>query len=184
MVCCRYININFISLSTSDFPLLLKWLEEPHIKLWWDEDIKWTSKLIKEKYENYVEGYKKLEFQGKIIKSPIYAFIINLDNIPIGYIQYYNKNDFPLEQGYDASELPKSCAALDYYIGKTEYIGKNIGFKILSLFIERYIAQKFDYVFVDPDSINVKAIHVYKKAGFKVIKRISNESITWMIKDL
>ncbi|MGX6960355.1 MAG: hypothetical protein ACIPMY_03825 [Rickettsia endosymbiont of Pentastiridius leporinus] len=38
-------NINFIPLTISHFSLLLKWLNMPHVKLWWDEDIKWTPKL-------------------------------------------------------------------------------------------------------------------------------------------
>lgn len=29
-------NINFVPLADSHFPLLLKWLEMPHVKLWWD----------------------------------------------------------------------------------------------------------------------------------------------------
>lgn len=177
-------NINFIPLSNSHFPLLLKWLEMPHVKLWWDEEINWTPELIRKKYESYVKGYKKLELQGRVIQKPIHAFIITADNTPIGYIQYYNKHDFLPEQGYSASELPKSCAALDFYIGETEYIGKNIGFKILTLFIKQYILQKFDYVFVNPDSANTKAIHVYKQAGFNVIKKVNEGLITWMIKDL
>ena len=51
-------NITFTSLTESHFPLLLKWLETTHVKLWWDQDVKWTPELIQEKYGSYVKGYK------------------------------------------------------------------------------------------------------------------------------
>ena len=38
--------------------LFLKWLEMPHIKLWWDKDIEWSLELIEQKYSSYVRGYK------------------------------------------------------------------------------------------------------------------------------
>ncbi len=49
-------NITFETLSEKHFSLLLKWLETPHVKKWWDQDIHWTLGLIKEKYDNYVKA--------------------------------------------------------------------------------------------------------------------------------
>jgi len=40
--------ITFKPLQETHFPLLLKWLETPHVKQWWDEDVVWTLELIKE----------------------------------------------------------------------------------------------------------------------------------------
>lgn len=51
-------TITFKSLSTNHLPLLLKWLETPHVKAWWYRDVKWTPKLIEEKFASYIEGYK------------------------------------------------------------------------------------------------------------------------------
>ncbi|WP_232049297.1 acetyltransferase [Rickettsia asiatica] len=74
-------NINFIPLSTSHFSFLLKWLEMPHVKLWWDEDIKWSLELIEQKYLSYVKGYKLENNDPKNIQ----AYIIEADHTPIGY---------------------------------------------------------------------------------------------------
>ncbi|MCX4083861.1 GNAT family N-acetyltransferase [Rickettsia hoogstraalii] len=63
-------HINFTPLSTSHFSLLLKWLEMPHVKLWWDEDIKWSLELIEQKYSSYVRGYK-LE-NNRYLSKPAY----------------------------------------------------------------------------------------------------------------
>ena len=79
-------NISFTSLSQSHFSLLLKWLEEPHVKAWWDRDINYTEDLVKEKYTSYTQGYK-LE-NG--VKKAIHSFVIYIGNNPIGYIQIYH----------------------------------------------------------------------------------------------
>ncbi|MBY0292843.1 MAG: acetyltransferase, partial [Alphaproteobacteria bacterium] len=64
-------HITFIPLQEHHFPLLLKWLEVPHVKAWWDQNILWTSELIKEKYGAYVQGFKRLNLPGRIIEKPM-----------------------------------------------------------------------------------------------------------------
>ena len=66
-----YKTIQFIPLTHDHFPLLLTWLETPHVKAWWDQDVMWTAPKIDEKYGTYVQGYKIL----KGIQHPIHAFI-------------------------------------------------------------------------------------------------------------
>ncbi len=39
-------NITFVPLVKSHFLLLIKWLQTAHVRLWWDQDIKWTPELI------------------------------------------------------------------------------------------------------------------------------------------
>nr|WP_246484084.1 GNAT family N-acetyltransferase [Wolbachia endosymbiont of Rhagoletis cerasi] len=106
----------------------------------------------------------------------MHAFIINCDGVDIGYIQYYNKHDFPPEQGYDTSELPESCAAIDWYIGELDYVGKGIGPQALNIFLNEFVFKVSENAFVDPDTANVRAIRVYEKVGFKKIRE-SNGTI-------
>lgn len=176
-------TITFVPLAESHFPLLLKWLETPHVKAWWDQDVHWTPDLIQEKFENYVKGYKSSKFRDQVIKKPTHAFIIVFDDTPIGYIQYYNKHDFPSEQGDETTELPLSCAGLDWYIGDYEFTGKGLGPKALSHFLESYVFPSFGSVFVDPDTANLAAIRAYEKAGFKLVKLVNKGTITWMLKE-
>ena len=68
-------NITFEPLLESHFPLLLKWLETPHVKAWWDRDIKWTHQSIQQKYSTYVNRYKL----DNDISKPINAYIICVD---------------------------------------------------------------------------------------------------------
>jgi hypothetical protein len=71
-------KITFAPLTESHFPQLAKWLEAPHVKTWWDQDVKWTPKLIQEKYADYVKGYK---LDNSVAKA-ISAHVIYVDNTP------------------------------------------------------------------------------------------------------
>jgi aminoglycoside 6'-N-acetyltransferase len=169
-------NITFKALKEEHFLLLLKWLETPHVKKWWHADINWTPELIEKKYSNIS---KRLKLKTQIIEKPMHAFMINCDGVDIGYIQYYNKHDFLPEQGYDTSELPESCAAIDWYIGELDYVGKGIGPQALNIFLNEFVFKVSENAFVDPDTANVRAIRVYEKVGFKKIRE-SNGTILMM----
>lgn len=171
-------KISFKPLSVTDFENLLKWLQQPHVKKWWDLNVNYTQGLIQEKYGSYVDGYKKIGSERK----PIHAFIIYFDDTPIGYIQYYNAYDFPRD-GYQLNNLPKSLAAIDFLIGDEDYLGKGIGTKSLELFLDSHVFTEFDYAFVDPALTNIFAIESYSKAGFKIARSSSKEQIFLMLRD-
>lgn len=170
----------FKPLKREHFPLLLKWLETPHVKKWWDSDINWTLELIEKKYSSYTQGFKHLVLETKIINKPMHAFIINFNNVDIGYIQYYDRYDFPPEQSYETSDLPESCAAIDWYIGELNYTGKGIGTQALSLFLNEFVFEDFKNVSFDSDTANIGAIRIYEKVGFKKVRE--NNNITLMVK--
>lgn len=156
-------SITFKLLCESHFPLLLKWLKTPHVRAYWDADVQWTPELIQEKYDSYSKGYK-LE---KGIPKKIQAYIIFMDEEPIGYIQLYNAYDFPRSKPLIG--LPENLAALDIFIGEVECLGKNLGSKALQLFLETIADPHYCNVLVDPEKRNIAAIKAYEKAGFKKI---------------
>jgi aminoglycoside 6'-N-acetyltransferase len=79
-------------------------------------------------------------------------------------------------------ELPESCAAIDWYIGELEFIGRGIGPRALELFLDTYVFPNFDTVFVDPDTANTSAIRAYEKIGFTTISKTDDEKVTLMLK--
>lgn len=168
-------KITFTPLNKEHFPLLLKWLESPNVKKWWSGE--YTKESIEQKYTPYTEGYKVLGDS----KKPMHAFIIEANNTPVGYIQYYNKYDFPPEQGYTVEGLPESLGALDFFIGEKDYLGKSLGKKALRFFLVQHVGKQYENCFVDPDTTNTKAIESYKKAGFKIVKELEDKNITWML---
>jgi aminoglycoside 6'-N-acetyltransferase len=178
-------EISITPLCSDHFLLLLKWLESPHVKKWWDNDISWTETKIHEKYESYVDGYEILKLEdGSTIKKTIHPFIIKVDGLPIGYIQYYNKHDFPSHHHYSSSCLPQNCASFDIYIGEKEYIGHGIGQKTLRLLLPLMIKDQYMFIFADPERKNIQAIKCYQKVGFRKMEFQPSDSVFFMLKPL
>ncbi|HAT7072934.1 TPA: GNAT family N-acetyltransferase [Legionella pneumophila] len=169
-------KITFKTLSESDFTLLLKWLEERHVKAWWDQDVKWTSEQIQKKYGSYVKGYKIENNEAKSIS----AYIIYVDEIPIGYIQVYNAYDFA--RSTPLIGLPSSLAAFDVFIGEKNFLNKGIGSKAIDQFLKEY-AHSYTHVFADPDNTNSAAIRAYEKVGFKKINKQPTTGELWLIRE-
>ena len=56
---------------------------------------------------------------------------------------------------------------LDILIGPTKFLGKGLAAPLIKSFIKNEIPEA-DHIIIDPEQANSKAIHVYKKVGFKV----------------
>lgn len=165
-------NILFQPLTSSHFPLLVTWLNAPHVLRWWPYDTPWTLDSVTAKYETYTEGYKVTAGDVK----PIHAFIIVVDDVPIGYIQYYDAYDFPRDNGsLKPNDLvPPSLAALDLFIGNPRYLGKGLGVPIIRTFLEYHVWPTFNACFVDPESDNIIALKVFAKAGFVPYQKVGS----------
>ncbi len=171
-------SINFKPLSKNHFPLLLKWLETPHVKIWWSADVDWTLDLIEYEYTSYTQGYAISNDE----KKEIHAFIIYSYHIPIGYIQAYNAHDFL--QDNILKDLPKSLASFDILIGEKEYLYKDMGAKALKMFFEDFFTSKYKYVLASLDYKNLTAVKSYKKAGFTIIQETSDHENFIALKNL
>ncbi|WP_316355143.1 GNAT family N-acetyltransferase [Candidatus Trichorickettsia mobilis] len=170
-------NITFTPLAESHFPQLAKWLEAPHVKAWWDQDVQWTPKLIQEKYTDYVKGKRQENGIAKVIS----AHVICVDNTPIGYIQIYNAYDFARRE--PLIDLPSSLAAFDVLIGIEHYLKQGIGSQAISQFLKEY-GNSYTHIFADPENTNFAAIRAYEKAGFKKsTKQPSTGGEVWMIRE-
>ena len=169
--------ITFEPLHESHFPLLLKWLETPHVKKWWDQDVTYTMDLVREKYSSYIKGYKRVDGQQK----PIQGFIIHNNQNPIGYIQIYNTYDFPRSK--TLSGLPANLGAFDIFIAEESALQQGLGSKAILEFL-RVHGNQYSNIFADPDSNNIAAIKCYEKAGFKRFSEQQDTKEVWMLKDL
>ncbi|MBM4222524.1 MAG: acetyltransferase [Gammaproteobacteria bacterium] len=168
-------QITFQPLHESHFPLLLTWLEAPHVKRWWDRDVTYTMALIHEKYSSYIKGYK-IEHG---IQKPIQAFIIYREKNPVGYIQLYNAYDFLKSE--QLVDLPANLGAFDIFIGEESVLGQNLGSTAIIEFLKLHCAQ-FAYIFVAPDVTNISAIKCYEKAGFKILSSQKETTAVQMLK--
>ena len=170
-------KITFAPLAESHFPLLLKWLETPHVKKWWDQDVTYTLELVREKYSSYVKGYKLVDGQQK----PIQGFIIHHNQNPVGYIQIYNAYDFPRSKSLLG--LPKNLGSFDIFIGEEAALQQGLGSKAIVEFLKLH-GNPYTHIFADPDINNLSAIKCYAKAEFKRVSEQQDTGEVWMLKDL
>lgn len=173
-------SLHFTPLQPIHFPLLVKWMNTDHVSRWWGENRHWSLEDITQKYETYCKGYKVI---GHLTK-PIHAFIIEVQSQPIGFIQYYDAYDFPREDGIILPKLSDKLAALDFYIGEPEFIGKGLGPLILDTFLKDHVKPLFNACFVNPDCANERAIRTYEKAGFQRVDSPLQGGAVWMVKIL
>ena len=160
-------KISFDALNEKHFPMLLKWLNAASVKQWWDANIEWTPEKVKIKYGPRVDN------------KDIRCFIINNEDVPIGYIQLYDAYRFPRSK--PLSGLPTNLGAIDFYIAEEEYLGRGLGEVVLKLFIDQF--NEFQHLFVDPSSQNFAAVATYTKAGFKQLDQQQSKGELWMVRD-
>jgi len=145
-------QFTFQPLKEKDIQLLFHWFAQPHVAQWWP-----TPK----KEEKFFE-----HFLPRIRSKNTLPFLVLLNNVPLGYIQYYHITDqarqwFPI--------LPKETVGIDQFIGEATKMGKGLGTAFIKEFVHFLFEQGFKTVIVDPDPKNKQAIKCYQKVGFKKI---------------
>jgi RimJ/RimL family protein N-acetyltransferase len=173
--CCYDMKITFTPLKAGHLPLLFKWLQKPHVKIWWDPGVDLTPELLQEKYGSYPDGY----YVEDGIKKPLRAFIVEVDHQPVAYTQLYDIRNYPGADSIPEVQLLASCTGLDIFIGDEAYVGKGFGTAILKEVLSQYVVPTHDACFVDPDKSNLKAIRAYEKAGFRILQE-AGQTI-WML---
>ena len=144
-----------------DFPLARRWLLNPHVRRWWNDD---------PEEHDYPEGTLAEWLTAIRGEDPTDMFVIAFDRRPIGVIQSYRVQDYP-EYVAELGELPEPALSIDVFIGEPELIGKGHGPALMRAFLglafERYA---LDYCVIGPSKANVAAIRSYEKAGFRYLK--------------
>ena len=149
-----------------DYLLLTKWLSTPEVLDFYEgRNNIYDIDMIKRKYSPRVKG-----------KTKVTPCIIEYDNIPIGYIQFYETNakDYEINQVITDDELI-DFFAVDIFIGEISYWNKGIGTKVISSMIKYlYKFKNAEVIYIDPQTWNTRAIHTYEKSGFNKVALIKN----------
>ncbi len=136
----RPLSFNFEPAKPSQRTLIHEWLAQTHIKEW----------IHGVGLQNTLNGLEKF-FQGE--SSTTYWIGCEKD-IPFAFL-------ITSPEGDDATTL-------DLFICNLNYLGKGNAVQM----IHEFLISKFSHVkkfLIDPEATNAKAIHVYQKAGFKII---------------
>ena len=150
-------ELAFEPLSEADFPLLLRWLNSPHVAEVWD-----GAKTLAEVRSKY---------RDKIASDWQRAFIVSTIGERFGYIQSYRA----ARVGADWwPHEPETTVGIDQFIGETHLLGKGLGTSMVREFSDWLLRHpKTERVITDPSLRNERAIACYRKAGFKDVRVVT-----------
>jgi aminoglycoside 6'-N-acetyltransferase len=156
-----------------DFPFMAKWLtDEKVLEFYEGRDNPHDLKKVQKVYGPKVEG-----------NHYVTPCIIEVNETPIGYVQYYMLEEDGYESyGYSTDEV---IYGIDQFIGETGYWGKGYGTRMVQAVVEYlFNVKKADRVVLDPQTWNERAIRCYEKCGFKKVKLLSqNEMYEGKLRD-
>jgi RimJ/RimL family protein N-acetyltransferase len=145
--------ISFRFLEESDFTLIHRWHNTPHVLQWWHEPL--TLHQVEAQYGPRVRG-----------EEPVHCYIILSGTVPIGMIQTYRVGDDPDYARH--LPVPADTAGIDLFIGREDYLHRGLGSHILRTFMEGVLFPSgVTTVSIDPSVQNRIAIRAYEKAGFR-----------------
>lgn len=155
--------ISFEKANLTHKDVIFKWLEEPHVQEFWD-----NSQAHKDDILDFMNGYKDLfpYFEG------IYTYWMgSINDQPYSFFLTSEVQDKFALESHHVSKTGK-IFTIDFCIGNKDFLGKGLGAKTLIAFTEFFrsnVDVKADTFFIDPDESNLRARHVYEKAGFQLV---------------
>lgn len=141
--------VTYQPLTESALPMLLNWLNAPHVRLWWGDP------------------EREIELMRQTMAHPFeQGFIASMDQQKFGYIQQWRPTEY-LDEVPWAVDLPKNAIGIDTFIGDVTMTGKGLGPAMVHGFCVKLFDEGADQLVIDPDANNTPAIKAYGKAGFK-----------------
>jgi RimJ/RimL family protein N-acetyltransferase len=146
--------LTFRPLTPADYPLLLEWLQRPHVKEWWDDGDD-TLEKVAAHYGDEEDGdtarFLLLETDAATGATQ-----------PLGYFQYYVE--------------PDGVIGIDQFLADGNRLGQGLGTRAVRAFLDLVIAEQHPRrVILDPDPQNARAIRCYEKAGFRHYETVTTD---------
>lgn len=176
-------NIHFELAKLSQKTNILTWLDEPHIREFWDNSQEHRDDIVV-----FMNGRKK--------PSPYYDgmftyWVGSIDSDPYCLVMTSIIEDTPDLKESWRQQLSKNgnSYSIDFCIGNVNYFQKGLAaptLKAFTKFFHDQIDNKADTFIIDPNENNPRAKYVYEKAGFKTISKFERraESFYLMVKKL
>ncbi|RCS22335.1 GNAT family N-acetyltransferase [Phyllobacterium salinisoli] len=157
-------EIGFVPVEPGHYPMLRKWLTEPHVREWWGDP-------------EEEMGFIRDMVEGRDTTRP---FIMTLNGAPLGYIQYWflghHQNDQWTKEHPWLKELPPETVGVDLSIGDPAKLSMGIGSRALGAFVRKLRDEGHETIIIDPDCENMRAVRAYAKAGFKPVPHLQGRT--------
>jgi RimJ/RimL family protein N-acetyltransferase len=130
----------FSPAKSSQRALIHQWLEQKHVKEWMHGT---GLQNTLDGLEKFLQGASNTTYWIGYDKETPFAFLITSP------------------EGNDATTL-------DLFICDLNYLGKGLAVSMIREFLITHFSH-VKRVLIDPEATNIRAIHAYEKAGFKII---------------
>jgi aminoglycoside 6'-N-acetyltransferase len=147
-------RIDLRAMVHGDLPLLVRWLQAPHVRRWWHHDGEPTPERVAASYGPRVDG-----------RTPTRMWVVEVNGRSIGFVQDYRIRDYPQ---FALLTPDPDAVGLDYAIGEPEWAGRGLGGRVLWAWM-RGARRRYPDVtayFAAPDHANAASLRVLDKAGF------------------
>jgi aminoglycoside 6'-N-acetyltransferase len=140
--------------TPDDFPLLARWLAEPHVARWWHHE---TSAAAVER--DFGPSARREEPNEDLL-----AF---LDGVPLGLLQRSFLHDYPeyLDELAPLTAVPPRAMTIDYLIGDAAAVGRGLGTRMIRSALEELWAGHEDAECV------IVAVHADNTASWRVLEK-------------
>lgn len=149
--------------SESDYELMVKWRNRPYVRRWWDPDLPplTISAAIEEYRPNTVPDARSI------------ACIIELDDAPIGFIQFYKWASYADAAREVGIPFDDRMWGLDVFVGEPSQVHRGIGTRVVRMLSDYFIDElNASSVGLTTDVANHAAHRCYEKAGFRKVKEV------------
>ena len=145
--------ISLRPMTVADFPDVVAWLAEPHVKRWWQLD--YDLAAVTAKYGPRLRG-----------EEPTHMLVIVDDGASLGLAQWYRWDDYDADR--DNYRIGFGELGMDYAIGALPACGRGAGTQVVSLLLDemRGVHPGGTPVSVTPQQANVASRRVLEKNGF------------------
>ena len=144
--------------------LIHQWLQQDYMREWIHGQGLQNTLAGLEKFFQYQAKGKGLDRQTEITQH----WIGYDDDKPFVYLLTSNVFKNAADTYAKYCELDGFAITLDIFIGNTDYLGKGLAGTVIKEFLLTQFSDVSE-VFIDPEKSNQKAIHVYQKAGFRIV---------------
>ncbi len=152
--------ITFRKAGPADRDLLLGWLDEPHVRAFWDNSEQGRANL-----EGYLNGVKEL-----------YDYWIGaLDGAPFCLVMTSDAREGEPEHLAPHVSPHGETWTMDFMIGGVAHLGRGLAAPALVAFADyaRSVEPRIAALLIDPAADNTRAAHVYEKAGFRGVSEFT-----------
>lgn len=158
--------ITFRPLTSTDLPLLHRWLNDPAVVAWWEgEDVSWPAVE-----RDYAPG----------AEPEVEHWMALLDGEPLGWIQCYPATaEADDETYYWTPHVPlETTAGIDYLVGEATHRGRGVGAALIRAFVRDVVFPghpEWTHAAAGPFEANVASWKALARAGFQRLAILDDE---------